>query len=622
MQPMSVPKIHATTVPTISAFEALPSQGPAGLRRRCYHRRLTLAPSGDTRMNPESAALTTIAVESVAEAYLALLKARGVDRLYVNAGTDTAPVIEAYARAAAAGLDFPQPVLCPHENLAVGMAHGYTLVSGRAQAVMLHVSVGTANAICALMNAARDHCPLFLTAGRTPLFEEGRAGSRNAWIHWAQELYDQAGMLRELVKWDYELRDGLNMREVVERGLAIAHASPPGPVYLSLPREVIAQKQESFSWYEPGPAAASKPHPDPQQVREAARWLAGAERPLVIAAASGRDPAAVDLLEQIAERFALPVVENKARMVCLPASSPMHAGFEAEALIGEADVVLTLESDVPWIPRNGQPAAGAKIIQVGEDPLWRDYPVRSHRADLSITSSATAFLAALQAELEVQADASVTAARRFHADALVAARRAADDARLAADVKRGGAITKAFLSHCLNEAKPQDAIVVNEYWAMRAHLHFDAPGSFYSLPPAGGLGWGLPAAMGVAQAAPGRTVIATVGDGAYIFCNPAACHQTAAACGLPVLTIVCNNGKWGAVEQATKGMYAQGAAAMQAQVPLSPLAPSPAFEKYCEASGGHGEKVTERAELPAALARALKVVREERRQVLLNVICE
>jgi len=573
-------------------------------------------------MTTDSATQTTIAVKTVAEAYLALLKARGVDRLYVNAGTDTPPIIEAYARAAESGLQLPQPVICPHENLAVGMAHGDALVTGRAQAVMLHVSVGTANAICALMNAARDQCPIFLTAGRTPLFEEGRLGARNAWIHWAQEMYDQAGMLRELVKWDYELRDGLNLREVVERGLSIAHASPPGPVYLSLPREVIAQPQEIMSWGEPRPAVPSEPHPDLDQVKTAAAWLASAKRPLIIAAASGRNPKVVALLAEVAGQFALPVVENKARMICLPASSPMHAGFDAEALIADADVVLTLESDVPWIPKNGMPALNAKVIQVALDPLWTAYPMRSHRADLSITSSSSAFLAALKVELAALSLPGLVAARREYANHLCASRRSAEIARLEADQARGGPITKTWLSHCLNKAKPDDSIVVNEYWAMRQYLHFDEPGSFFSLPPAGGLGWALPAALGIAMTRSGRTVIATLGDGAYIFCNPSACHQVASAYELPVLTIICNNGKWGAVEQATMGMYRSGSAGRATSVPLSGLSPSPAFEKYCEASGGYGEKVSTREQLPAALARALKVVREERRQALLNVICE
>ncbi|MBL8381051.1 MAG: thiamine pyrophosphate-requiring protein [Burkholderiales bacterium] len=578
-------------------------------------------------MKAEHAELTTVATTTVAEAWLALLKARGIDYLYVNAGTDTPPLIEAYARAAASGLLYPEPIVCPHENLAVGMAHGYALATGRAQAVMLHVSVGTANAVCALMNAARDQVPLLLAAGRTPLFESGRTGARNAWIHWAQEMYDQAGMLRELVKWDYELRDGLNVREVTERALAITHAAPRGPVYLTLPREVIAAPLEQLSWSAQAPAAASEPHPDPAQVATAAEWIASARAPLIIAAASGRDPRAVTLLAEIAETWALPVVENKARMICLPADSPAHAGFEAETLVGDADVVLTLESDVPWIPRQGAPKPEAKVIQVGVDPLWADYPVRSHRADLIVTAGAAPFLAALKDALVARraaTDAETKPAQAARATRLATIRDAQakrNTAALDADRARGGAITKTWLSHCLNLAKPADAIVVNEYWALRQYLHFNAPGSFYSLPPAGGLGWGLPAAMGIRQARPEATVIATIGDGAYIFANPAACHQAAAAHGIPVLTIVCNNGKWGAVELATKGMYGQGAAAKAPHVPLSPLAPSPDFEKYCEASGGYGEKVSSREQLPGALARGLAAVREGR-QALLNVICE
>ena len=156
----------------------------------------------------------------------------------------------------------------------------------------------------------------------------------------------------------------------------------------------------------------------------------------------------------------------------------------------------------------------------------------------------------------------------------IAARRAVQRARLDADAALGGPITKAWLSHCLNQAKPADAIVVNEYWAMREYLHFDQAGSYFSLPPAGGLGWALPAAMGIAQVHTTRTVIATIGDGAYIFANPPACHQAAAAYRLPVLTIICNNGKWGAVEHATRSLYKGGAAVAQPHVPLSALSPS------------------------------------------------
>ena len=178
--------------------------------------------------------------ENVAGAYLALLADRGVDYLFGNAGTDFAPLIEAYAQAAQTGVAVPRPILATHENLAVTMAHGYGMVSRRIPAVMVHVSVGTANMICAAMNAARENVAILLTAGRSPLTETGLPGSRDGYIHWAQEMYDQAGMIREIVKWDYELRNAEQLTTVVDRALAIAATEPRGPVYLSLPREVIA----------------------------------------------------------------------------------------------------------------------------------------------------------------------------------------------------------------------------------------------------------------------------------------------------------------------------------------------------------------------------------------------
>ena len=174
-----------------------------------------------------------------AEEYLDALAAQGIEHLFVNPGTDFAPIVEAFARAARTNRPVPKPMVIPHENCAVGMAHGYTMVTGRAQAVMLHTNVGTANSINMLIDASRDRIPMLLTSGRTPFTESGAEGSRSAYIHWAQEMYDQAGMLREMVKWDYEMKRGDQAGIVVDRAMEMANASPQGPVYLSLPREVL-----------------------------------------------------------------------------------------------------------------------------------------------------------------------------------------------------------------------------------------------------------------------------------------------------------------------------------------------------------------------------------------------
>src|SRR6058998_2827768 len=152
-----------------------------------------------------------VAVETTAEAYLELLAARGVDYFFGNAGTDFAPIIEAYTRRRARGQLLPRPVTVPHEVPAVAMAHGYAMVTGRPQAVMVHVIVGTANALAGIINAARVGVPMLFTAGRNPITEAGMPGARNRPIHWAQESFDQAGLAREFVKWDYELRNFLQL---------------------------------------------------------------------------------------------------------------------------------------------------------------------------------------------------------------------------------------------------------------------------------------------------------------------------------------------------------------------------------------------------------------------------
>ena len=189
---------------------------------------------------------------TVADAYLAILADRGVDYLFANAGTDFAPLIEAFSKAEAQGLKTPKPVTVPHENVALSMAMGYYLKTGRPQLVMVHVNVGTANAVCGVMNAWRGNIPVIFSAGRTPFTEDGGImGQRSGEIHWPQEMRDQGAMVREFVKWDYQLPNGEVLENAVDRALNIATAEPKGPVYLTLPREVLAASANGLSFQSP-----------------------------------------------------------------------------------------------------------------------------------------------------------------------------------------------------------------------------------------------------------------------------------------------------------------------------------------------------------------------------------
>jgi acetolactate synthase-1/2/3 large subunit len=486
---------------------------------------------------------------------------------------------------------------------------------------MVHVSVGTANALCGVFNAARQNVPILFTAGRSPLTEEGLAGARDTYIHWAQEMFDQAGMLREMVKWDYELRNGAQLETVVDRALTIATSPPEGPVYLSLPREVLAQSMAGFSYESPARrVAASAPAPDEAAVATAVEILGGAQRPLIITADAGRDPAAVSALTEFAERFAIPVIEHRQRYLCLPADHPCHLGYNPGALLGEADAILVLDCDVPWTPSREAPPAECKVIHAGVDPLFSRYPIRGFTCDVAITGATRLVLPRLGAALAAVADPTEIGMRRQrlagqHEQQQAAWRKARDEAK---DLRP---ISPVWVSACLAAARDPGSILVNEYTLMPEHCPSTRPGSFFGSSPAAGLGWGAGAALGVKLTEPDRQVVAVLGDGSYLFANPVAVHHAAAAHRLPVLFVVVNNAMWGAVRRATLGMYPKGEAARSNRPPFIDLDELPAFEQVCAAAGGYGERVDDPAELPAAFERALHAVTIEKRQALLNVIC-
>jgi acetolactate synthase-1/2/3 large subunit len=559
---------------------------------------------------------------SVGETFLATLKQKGVDYLFVNSGTDSAPLVEAYARQSESGLDFPRPIVAGHENAVVSMAHGYTMLTGKAQAVMVHVTVGAANAVCAIMNARRDAIPMLFMAGRTPLYEKGVLGARNGAIHWAQEMYDQAGMMRELVKWDYELRGAVNLDDVVDRALAITQAAPAGPVYLTLPREVLSEPTAPGAVSAVPATVPYPPAPDQRAVALLAHMIAAARCPVLVTSASGRDAATVAPLEQFCERHGVGIVEAKSRYLCARSGHRYHLGQNIHPVLAEADLLICVESEVPWIPETGEPPATTQIAHVGVDPLFQDYPIRGFRSDLAITSSTAAILPVLDAMLSAIDAPQASDQRKANVSGLVRKRLDRRAARIAATVA-APAMTKDWLNICLNQALAGDTVLVNEYWADRELLDLERPQSFFMHSPAAGLGWGLPAAVGAALAAPDKVIVATVGDGAYIFGNPAACHHAAAMHDAPFLTIVCNNARWNAVQASTFGVFPTGHAARGPRpAPLSDLSPIPDFELYAQASGGYGERVTDPGEVLAAMRRGIDVVRRERRQALLNVICD
>lgn len=550
------------------------------------------------------------------EAFLRALADHGIDYFFANPGTDFAPVVEAFSRANQSNAKVPRPLVIPHENLAVAMAHGAYLMTGRPQAVMVHVNVGTANAINNVINLSRERVPLILAAGGTPVTEKGAFGTRNRHIHWAQEMFDQGGMLREAVKWDYELRVPSQVGDVVSRAFEVSMTSPRGPVYLVLPREPLAAPLAELPEPITPRSLPARPHPDPETIATLAEWISKAERPLLIVSAIEND--AVEPLARLAERYALPVVTQRARTMCMSSSHPMHFGFDPAGMIEDADLIVVIESDVPWILDTQPPPAGCRVAHIGEDPVFQRYPMRSFPSDLSVAAYAAHAIAALDEALgRLKLDGKKIDQRR---EQLTERSRKRREQNAKASNSNSDKISPAYLSRLVGETVGADAIIFNEYSMMQEHCLREKPGTYFGLSPAGGLGWGFGAALGAKLAAPEKLVVATLGDGAYAFSNPLVGHWVSQAQNLPILIVLFNNSRYGAVRNSTLSMFKDGVAGEDDGRFMADLAPTPPFEAMVQAQGGHGERVEKAADLPAALARARDVVLKEKRQALVNVM--
>ncbi len=180
---------------------------------------------------------------STAHYFLEGLVDLGVDYIFANLGTDHVSLIEEMARWDKEGRKHPEMILCPHEVVAVHMAGGYALATGRGQAVLVHVDAGTANACMAIQNLFRYRLPVMLFAGRAPHTLHGElTGSRDTYVHFVQDPFDIASIVRPYVKWEYSLPSGIVVKEALARASAFAQSDPPGPVYMMLPRETLAEQ--------------------------------------------------------------------------------------------------------------------------------------------------------------------------------------------------------------------------------------------------------------------------------------------------------------------------------------------------------------------------------------------
>ncbi|QDY69080.1 thiamine pyrophosphate-requiring protein [Qingshengfaniella alkalisoli] len=545
------------------------------------------------------------------------LGALGVDYVFVNSGTDFPPIIEGLAEAEAKGIDLPKSVVIPHEHAALGMAHGYYLISGKAQAVMLHTNVGLANGAIGAINAACEHVPVLMMSGRTPVMESDRFGARTVPIAWGQEMYDQTALVREASKWEYELRFPEQLSGLLDRSYAIANSTPKGPTYLTLPREVLCEPCPPDGLDQPTSLSPSRVAPDADALRAAAKWLAEAEAPLVIAQRGAGDEESFAQFSKWAEDWGIAVCSWWATHLAIPTDHPCHVGADPAEALAKADVVLVLDCLAPWWPDKHKLRDGAKVIQMGPDPLFSRFPVRNFPADLCIAGESADTVPAL---VEAMGSAPTGHAQRAKALGEANDKRRNTAAKGARDTMAAG-LTKESVALVLGEALDGiKSTVFSELGVPLTHLKRDDHRSWFQEPHSGGLGWCFPAALGGQLAEPDRLCVATMGDGSYMFANPVACHQIAEAMELPVLIMVLNNREWGAVRHSVTGMYPDGYASKANRMPLTSLEPSPDFCSVAKASRAWTKSVSAADELRMAIDEAIAVCRKEKRCAFLEVM--
>ena len=553
-----------------------------------------------------------------AELLLRSLKRNGIDYLFANAGTDFPPIIEALS--ALDANEVPVPITVAHETAGIGMAHGYYLVTGKPQATMVHVNVGLANTAMGVINAASDNIPVIVLSGRTPITELGHAGSRATPIQYGQEMYDQSSLVSDVVKFHYEMRYPDQADALVTRAMNLSTNEPQGPVYISMPREPLMDSiNTSIENVLTHQVRSSAPHPNPDAIAQAAQWLQKAKHPVVVCQRGDTAGKVAAALSAFAQEFAIPVVEPFVIRNVMASEHPAFIGYDIKQALSDADVILVLDSAVPWIESVHKPTGSTRIIHLGPDPHFQRMPVRGYQIDLAICSDAAAGINALRAEM--QAAMSVSTDKHRLRLKQLAQQGTERRSRLDAVATQGCSdpMTAEWLSACLSKVMDDNTVMFSELGVVPSAMNLAGPNRLFCNPHSGGLGWALPAALGAQLADRNRLCIACVGDGSYMFANPVACHQICEALELPVLIVIKNNASWNAVRRSVKNSYPDGEAIKRNVMPLTSLEPIPDFVQIARASRVHAEQVTTGDQLPEALARAVQIIRAERRSVLLDV---
>ena len=555
------------------------------------------------------------------EAVLEACRKLGVDYIVSSPGTEWAPVWEAMANQMQQGLDGPRFMDCWHETLAVNIAAGYTLATGRMQAVLLHAGSGLLQGAMGIHGAFLAGVPMLVVSGESTTYGEQPGFDPGAqWINNLSVVGGTLGLVDPVTKYASQAMSPHTLYQSLVRAGEIAQRAPTGPTYLSVSTEVLMEEWEPLENSRRIPAAPRTLTP-PEDIEKLAKLLANAKNPLIITEAAGAETETFEALVALSELLALPVIETSGALFAnFPKDHPMHQGHDSTKLRKEADVIVVLRTRVPWYPPSDRPA-DAMIAVIDETPHRESMVYQSLQADMYLEGDAAQTLRDLaDAATSIGPDAAAVEARRStlsDAHDQIMERKQAQQL----EARKKTPIDPVWLCAALGEVMPRDTIYVDEVTThtamLRQHIRWNEPGSLFSRQ--GGLGQGLGLTLGVKLANPDRPVVTLIGDGAFLY-NPVLQSLGAARdFKLPIMSVIFNNQKYAAMQGMHHKMYPDGTA-VETDTYHGTFISSPDFVKIADAFGAYGERVEDPEQIESALQNCLNAVKEGRAAILDVVI--
>jgi acetolactate synthase-1/2/3 large subunit len=557
------------------------------------------------------------------EAVLQGFRSLGVDYIMSSPGSEWGSVWEALARQTVGKTNGPTYLSCWHETLAVNMAIGYTMATGRMQVVMLHAGVGLLQGSVGIHAAHIQNIPMIVLSGESLTYGE-RTGF-DPGQQWYQNLSVVGGpqrLVEPYTKWASQAPSVETLYESVIRCGLMAQRSPMGPVYLNVPIETQLAEWQPPAEFKMAPPAVP-PRAPVEDIEKVAAQLAQARNPVIVTEATGRDAAGYAALVALAEALAIPVVETPSSIYSsFPKEHPLHQGPSLKPLFETADLVLVVRSRIPWYPASVRPP-NAKVVVIDENPYRVQMVYQNLPADMLLEGDVTFTLQTLKAAAQATRSSSTDIEeRRIRRDRHAATHARLEDNRLAAVAAARGKqpIDPVWLVAALGEALPDDTVYVDETVTHRgvveAHLRNKGPGSFLKV--RGGLGQGLGHAIGAKLAHRDRPVVALVGDGTFLYNPVPQALGFSMQQNLPIIIVVFANNEYLAMRQNHLDYYPDGVAEQHKLFYGSKLG-GPNHAELGAPFGCWGRRVENPADLVPAIREAHAATRDGRTAIL-NVV--